>query len=71
VIDTRLAENPQYAYARTLNQLMPLRVRQIPDLLDRVVALQMSRGVRLADIKPISLVDGTWIRILDGEDVRT
>ena len=66
VVEARLARNPQYAYARTLNQLEPLRVRAIPDLLDRFIARQVSRGVRLADVKPLSLVnDSTWVRALE------
>ena len=67
-IDLRLRRNPQYAYARTLNQLSPLRVRRVPDLFDRFVTLHMGRGVRLADVKPVSLArDPDWAPILGGD----
>lgn len=54
VIERNLCENPQYAYARKLGQLAPLRF--IP--LDRNAYIhdQLARGTRLGDIKPLALV---------------
>jgi hypothetical protein len=54
IIEQKLAENPQYAYARKLGQLAPLR--HIP--LDRNAYIhdQLARGTRLGDIKPLALV---------------
>jgi hypothetical protein len=60
-IEARLANNPQYAYARRLGQLKPLRLLQIEHLFDRYVRVQLRRGVRLGDIKPVALrPERTW-----------
>jgi len=49
-VETRLYENPQYAYARKLGQLAPLRLAH--DSYERYVHAQLARGARLGDIKP-------------------
>jgi GH3 auxin-responsive promoter len=49
-VETRLFENPQYAYARKLGQLAPLRL--VHDSYERYVHAQIARGARLGDIKP-------------------
>jgi hypothetical protein len=54
--ERRLCANPQYAYARALGQLQPLRSRAVPDLLERVMTNQSQRGRRIADIKPPVLI---------------
>jgi len=54
-IEARLACNPQYAYARRLGQLEPLRLLPVERLYDRYVEAQLERGVRLGDVKPVAL----------------
>src|SRR5258706_3212812 len=51
-VERRLCENPQYAYARQLGQLKPLRLLPVRNLFDRYAAAQMERGARLGDVKP-------------------
>jgi hypothetical protein len=64
-IETRLCSNPQYAYARRLGQLRPLRVCSVDRLFDRYSGLQAARGVRLGDVKPVSLrKERTWVTML-------
>jgi hypothetical protein len=66
-IEQRLAANPQYAYARKLGQLQPLRRLPVAGLYDRYVAHQVRRGVRLADVKPLALMaDMAWIESTEG-----
>ena len=61
-IEKLLCANPQYAYARALGQLAPLRHRPVAHLYDRYVAVQLARGVRLADVKPVALMpDAAWL----------
>lgn len=61
-IENLLRANPQYAYARALGQLAPLRHRPVAHLYDRYVAHQLARGVRLADVKPLALMpNADWL----------
>jgi len=50
-VEMRLCENPQYAYARKLGQLAPLRLVQDANLSERYTQTQLARGARLGDIK--------------------
>ena len=63
-VERGLCRNPQYSYARKIGQLGPLRARAVPDWLDRIVAVQTKRGLRLADIKPPSLICDDRLRDL-------
>ena len=54
IVEHKLAENPQYAYARALGQLAPLRFMPLDR--DAYVADRLARGARLGDIKPPALV---------------
>ena len=54
-LDAALETNPQYAYARRLGQLAPLRAIHCSDALGRVEKTLMARGVRLGDVKPLAL----------------
>jgi hypothetical protein len=58
--EAALAANPQYAYARKLAQLAPVRGRRCDQPMARWLALCRQRGQRLGDIKPVALctVDG-------------
>ncbi len=64
--ETRLRHNPQYDYARRLEQLQPLRqlVCQQPfDIIERVMT---THGVRLGDIKPNALrTDDFWLPMFE------
>jgi hypothetical protein len=63
-VERGLCRNPQYAYARSLGQLGPLRPCAVPDLLDRFVTDQAQRGRRLGDIKPPALISDPHLRDL-------
>lgn len=63
-IEDSLCDNPQYAYARAIGQLGPLRCRAVAKLLDRVMTVQAHRGRRLADIKPPCLICDQHLRDL-------
>jgi hypothetical protein len=54
-IERRLSENPQYAYARRLGQLKPLRLLPVQRLFDRYARAQLREGVRLGEVKPVAL----------------
>jgi len=60
-IERRLCGNPQYAYARKLGQLSPLRQFKVENLFDRYVQTQLAQGVRLGAVKPVALRnEHTW-----------
>jgi hypothetical protein len=52
ILDVALADNPQYAYARKLGQLGPLRVCRVANPLARYVHQAVARGQRLGEVKP-------------------
>ena len=65
-IDAALCGNPQYAYARRIGQLRALRVVALARLFDRYAAVQLARGTRLGDLKPIALRRETdWLQQLE------
>ncbi len=66
-IERRLSDNPQYAYARMLGQLKPLRLLEVEHLFDRYVNAQLQQGVRLGEIKPVALRnERAWTARLGG-----
>lgn len=66
-IEERLCTNPQYAYARRLGQLSPLRLLPVAGLYDRYVDAELGRGVRLGDIKAVALrKEHRWAMTLGG-----
>src|SRR5262245_18265344 len=66
-VERRLCGNPQYAHARALGQLEPLRVMEIARLFERYVDAQLERGVRLGDVKPVALrIERGWAALLGG-----
>jgi hypothetical protein len=70
-VEQRLQQNPQYAYARALGQLGPVRPRAVERLVDRYTSVQARRGCRLADIKPPVLIsDAAAYAALTGADAR-
>ena len=54
-VEQRLRRNPQYAYARRLGQLQPLRLIHIAKLFERYTEAHIKLGVRLGDVKPAVL----------------
>jgi hypothetical protein len=55
-VEEKLHANPQYAYARALGQLGPVRPRAVSRLRDRYIDVEARRGRRLANIKPATLI---------------
>jgi hypothetical protein len=67
-IEARLCGNPQYAYARQLGQLRPLRLLAVRNLFARYAQAQVEHGVRLGDVKPSALrSECAWTARLGGE----
>lgn len=54
-IEKRLEANPQYAYARRIGQLDPLKVIAVKSPADKVLERKAALGQRLGDIKPAAL----------------
>lgn len=54
-VENRLCANPQYAYARQLNQLAPLQILQHPTPLSIFENVMLRQGMRIGDIKPHAL----------------
>jgi len=54
-IEKALCTNPQYAYARKLGQLTPLRMLHICHAYSVVERTMVDRGTRLGDVKPVAL----------------
>jgi len=64
-VDRQLCVNPQYAHARRIGQLKPVRLIEVEKFFDRFVDVQLRRGVRLGDIKPMALrCELTWLETL-------
>lgn len=55
-LDGRLCANPQYAYARRLGQLGPLRVQTRAGAEQAYLRWRVDQGQRLGDVKPPSLI---------------
>lgn len=68
-VEQCLAKNPQYAYARTLGQLHPLRIRKVSQPLQCYLDYE-SRRRSLGDIKMQALsTDTRWLQILVQDQV--
>ena len=64
-VEQRLCANPHYALARRMGQLKSLRLIEVDRLFDRYVDVQLKRGVRLGDIKPVALRrERSWLETL-------
>jgi hypothetical protein len=64
-VEQRLCANPHYALARRIGQLKSLRLVEVERLFDRYVDVQLRRGVRLGDIKPVALRgERSWLETL-------
>jgi hypothetical protein len=65
-VDEGLCANPQYAYARRLGQLAPLRVLVHPDPFAVIERTLLARGVRLGDAKPLALrCEPFWLSLFE------
>lgn len=62
-IESRLSENPHYAYARNIGQLQPLKILPLKDPLSIYLNSPLHAGTRLGDIKVPSLCLKTAIFI--------
>jgi GH3 auxin-responsive promoter len=61
-LDAALKTNPQYAYARNLNQLQAVQVLYLPKLQQLWMNRALGRGQQLGDIKPPVLTqDIAWL----------
>ncbi len=66
-IDLALSQNPQYHYARKIGQLGSVRLKLIPDALQRYLQHQLEKGQQAGDIKPPALVtDANVIKAIVG-----
>jgi hypothetical protein len=64
-VEQRLCANPHYALARRIGQLKSLRLVEVERLFDRYVDVQLKRGVRLGDVKPVALRrERSWLETL-------
>jgi hypothetical protein len=62
VLEVALKENPQYAYARHIEQLAAIEVEVMTTLPARWLARAMEKGQQLGDVKPPLLVKETaWL----------
>lgn len=68
LFESRLSANPQYAYARKLEQLAPLRAVVRSQAFSLVERVMLDRGTRLADVKPVALrTEPFWLPLFEGE----
>lgn len=58
-LDIALCDNPQYRYARALQQLAPVKAVPVQDAEAHVGALAIEQGRRWGDLKPASLTADT------------
>jgi hypothetical protein len=65
-IECGLMANPQYAYARKLGQLAPLRVMSHRQAFSVVERAMLDRGTRLGDVKPLALrTESFWVPLFE------
>jgi hypothetical protein len=66
-VEQRLTANPQYAYARRLGQLAPLKAVRVVDPLSRYCDRCTARGQRVGEIKPAALRrEADWEMVMLG-----
>ena len=58
--DRRLMENPQYRYARDIDQLAAIKPHLTSHPLDVYKDICIRNGQRLGDIKPVALASAAW-----------
>jgi len=66
MIESGLMANPQYAYARKLGQIAPLRVISHTQAFSLVERAMLDRGTRLGDVKPLALrTESFWVPLFE------
>jgi hypothetical protein len=67
LLENYLSMNPQYAYARKIGQLAPLRALKCFSPFLVVENVMQQRGVRLGDVKPTALrSEDFWLGLFEG-----
>ena len=67
-LEASLCANPQYAYARRLGQLAPLRALVHPAPFAAVERMMLACGARLADVKPLALRrEAFWLPFFESD----
>jgi len=67
LIEDQLTANPQYAYARRLGQLAPLKTLVHPYASTVIEQHLLARGTRLGDVKPVALrSEPFWLALFSG-----
>jgi hypothetical protein len=65
-LEMQLSINPQYAYARKIGQLAPLRALTRTNALAFLEQTLMERGTRMGDIKPLALrSESFWLPLFE------
>ena len=65
-LEQALSTNPQYAYARSMGQLPPLRLLLRPRASSIVEQTLLAQGTRLGDIKPLALrTQASWLPVFE------
>lgn len=63
-LDERLCQNPQYYYARRMNQITPVSLLSCSRPLEIYESVMRHRGTRVGDIKPAALRgEGFWLQL--------
>jgi len=64
-IDDRLKDNPQYAYARNIQQLSPLKALRCKNAWKKYIKYEIDRGRKIGDIKACSLyTDADFLKMI-------
>jgi hypothetical protein len=63
-VEQDLGRNPQYAYARRVGQLKPLRLQRLHKPVHQWARMRQAKGQRLGDIKPPVLIGDADLRAL-------
>ena len=62
IVEKNLSKNPQYAYARKLNQLYDLEVIRVKKPMKKFIEYKVKNGSRVGDIKIPSLYLENWLK---------
>ena len=66
-VETRLLQNPQYAYARKIGQLGALEPIVLKDAMTRYIVYKTASGSRIGDVKiPALQTEENWYKIVEG-----
>lgn len=69
-VESRLLENPQYAYARKVGQLGALQSMKVENVMESYIEYKTMQGSRIGDIKvPLLVADEKWLAYLRKEAV--